>query len=102
MNLAYTVFAGIDSLGGVAESALCPCQTNSDLKLVDGVPVDMWMDENGVQQIEVADGGTTATVIALVDGATLIYAQEPTFACSLLASATGNAFHLYLLSWAPN
>lgn len=53
------------------------------------------MDENGVQQIEVADGGTTATVIALVDGATLIYAQEPTLACSLLASATGNAFHRY-------
>ncbi|KAL3904673.1 MAG: hypothetical protein SGPRY_011200 [Prymnesium sp.] len=75
-----TVFSTAFELAhnAVLDAVLQARLTNSDLKLVDGVPVDMWMDENGVQQIEVADGGTTATVIALVDGATLIYAQEPT------------------------
>ena len=38
-------------------------------------PIDTWIDEDGVQQTEVADGGTTATVIALIDGATLVHAQ---------------------------
>ena len=39
------------------------------------VPVDDWEDEDGVTYTDAVDGGTTATVIALVDGAKLLHAQ---------------------------
>ena len=47
---------------------------NTALKVSDNVPIDEWEDEDGLHQ-EAADGGTTATVIALLDGATLVHAQ---------------------------
>ena len=50
-------------------------KTDSNLKLLEGVPVDEWEDEGGEMRLEAADGGTTATVIALLDGATLVHAQ---------------------------
>ena len=37
--------------------------------------VDEWEDEGGEMRQEAVDGGTTATVIALLDGATLVHAQ---------------------------
>ena len=49
--------------------------TDDCLQLVGGVPVDEWEDEAGQKRQEAADGGTTATVIALLDGATLVCAQ---------------------------
>lgn len=49
-------------------------ETSAEFKLVNGVPVDEWEDEDGVHQ-EAVDGGTTATVIALLDGASLVHAQ---------------------------
>lgn len=55
---------------------------SAPLKLRDGVPVDEWTDDEGVLQTEVADGGTTATVICLLEGATLVYAQARRAACS--------------------
>ena len=52
--------------------------TDENLKLVgdppEKVPVDEW-DEDGELQMEAVDGGTTATIIALLDGATLVHAQ---------------------------
>ena len=45
------------------------------LRLVDGVPTDTYEDEDGQTRMEAADGGTTATVICLLDGATLVHAQ---------------------------
>ena len=50
-------------------------KTDENLRLLDGVPVDEWEDEGGEMRQEAADGGTTATVIALLDGATLVHAQ---------------------------
>ena len=44
-------------------------------KLYKGVVVEEYEDERGELARDVIDGGTTATVIALVDGATLVHAQ---------------------------
>ena len=38
------------------------------------MPIDEWEDEEG-PHLDAADGGTTATVIALLNGATLVHAQ---------------------------
>ena len=43
----------------------------ANYKLVQGLVVEEWEDEDGALRQEAVDGGTTATVIALVDGATL-------------------------------
>ena len=48
---------------------------DSGLVEIDGVPVEEWEDEEGELRHEAADGGTTATVVALIDGATLVHAQ---------------------------
>jgi serine/threonine protein phosphatase PrpC len=44
-------------------------------KMIKGVVVDEWEDEDGTMHKDAVDGGTTATVIALVDGSTLVHAQ---------------------------
>lgn len=44
-------------------------------KAVRGVVVDEWLDNRGNTRLDVVDGGTTATVIVLLDGKTLIHAQ---------------------------
>ena len=46
-----------------------------EFKLIQGLVVEEWEDEDGTMRREAVDGGTTATVIALVDGATLVHAQ---------------------------
>jgi serine/threonine protein phosphatase PrpC len=40
-----------------------------------GVPVEEWSEADGQLMRESPDGGTTATVIALVDGCSLVHAQ---------------------------
>ena len=50
-------------------------QARPELETRDGVPLEEWVDEGGEKRVEVADGGTTATVICLLDGATLVHAQ---------------------------
>lgn len=60
-----------------AHEAVRVALLEADPELVDeqGVPCEQWEEPNrGVRQ-EAADGGTTATVIALIDGAKLIHAQ---------------------------
>ena len=49
--------------------------SDPNLQLMQGVPVDSWEEESGEVRLEAADGGTTATIIALLDGATLVHAQ---------------------------
>ena len=39
------------------------------------VEVDEFEDERGEQRMDAVDGGTTATIIAVLDGATLVIAQ---------------------------
>ena len=43
--------------------------------MVGGVIVDNWEDEDGTMHRDAVDGGTTASVIALIDGSTLVHAQ---------------------------
>ena len=52
-----------------------PPPAQPDLIERDGVLLIEWTDDEGVPRVEVADGGTTATVVALVDGASLVVAQ---------------------------
>ena len=49
--------------------------TDENLGVLDGVVVEEWEDENGEVRLDAIDGGTTVTVFALVDGATLLQAQ---------------------------
>jgi serine/threonine protein phosphatase PrpC len=55
----------------VLESAL----PDENFKVVEGVVVDEWEGEDDQMHLDAVDGGTTATVIALVDGSTLVHAQ---------------------------
>ena len=76
-------------------------ETDENLKLsASGVPVDEWEDENGISRQEAADGGTTATIAVLLDGATLLLAQvgdssalfggtRPAAAAAAAAAASG-------------
>ena len=48
---------------------------DAEYKVIEGLIVEEWEDEDGTIRREAVDGGTTATVIALVDGATLVHAQ---------------------------
>ncbi len=66
----------IDAFGKAHEAARrAVLAAHPHLREVDGVLIDEWEDDEGIPRLEAADGGTTATVIALVDGATLIHAQ---------------------------
>ena len=47
----------------------------SDPEVLTEMFVAMDADEDGELQMEAVDGGTTATIIALLDGATLVHAQ---------------------------
>ena len=50
-------------------------EVDSNYKLLEGVPIDEYVDEAGLTAMDAVDGGTTATIIALLDGATLVMAQ---------------------------
>lgn len=50
-------------------------RVDEGFRLVDGVVVEEWEDEDGVLRRDAVDGGTTATVMVLLDGVTLLHAQ---------------------------
>jgi hypothetical protein len=60
-----------------AQSAIRDALVSTQPGLVerDGVLYGTYVEEDGLEVEEAADGGTTATVICLVDGSTLVHAQ---------------------------